>query len=222
MVKIIGIIGGMGPLATLDLVDKIIKSTPAKMDQEHLRILVDIDPGIPDRTRALQTGERRAVSDRLLLRAQGLTEQGAELLAMACNTAHAFLPDFHPQLRVPMVDMIQATIRVLQMDGVKQVGMLATLGTLESGIWNQPLEEAGIGVILPDLPGQKQVMEAIYALKSGEEARARTLAYRVYDSLETDQVLAACTELPILLKGKPGLVDPSLILARELVRLAAG
>jgi len=221
-VKIIGIIGGMGPLATLDLVEKIIKSTPAKMDQEHLRILVDIDPGIPDRTRALQTGERQAVANRLLLRAQGLTEQGAKLLAMACNTAHAFLPDFSHHLKVPMVDMIHTTIGSVQRMGVKRVGLLATLGTLESGIWTHPLNQAGIEVILPDLPGQKQVMAAIYALKSGEEARARTLAYRAYNSLETGQVVAACTELPILLEGKPGLVDPSLVLARELVRLAAG
>ena len=109
--KTIGIIGGMGPMATVDLMQKIIQATDAHEDQEHIHILVDNNTDIPDRTAAI-LGQGPSPLPELLKSAERLTTQGADFLIMGCNTAHYFLPLMLPELKIPVISMIEATASI--------------------------------------------------------------------------------------------------------------
>ena len=124
MKKTIGIIGGMGPMATVDLMKKVILATDAREDQEHIPILVDNNTNIPDRTAAI-LGEGEDPLPELLKSADRLTDAGADFLIMGCNTAHYFLPRMMPHLKVPFVNMIEETAAFCAREGFKKVGLLA-------------------------------------------------------------------------------------------------
>lgn len=222
MAKIIGILGGMGPAATVDLLAKIYANSRAKSDQEHVRVLVDIDPSIPDRTQAILNQRGEAVIAHLLRNAQGLIAQGAQLLAMPCNTAHAFLSELERELSVPFVNMVEVTVAHLADSGGGRIGLLATDGTLATGLYTTALKAQGMGALTPPARDQADLMKAIYGFKGGETLASRELALAVYKKLRAagaQRIIAACTELPILLAGED-FVDPTQLLARELVRRA--
>lgn len=222
MAKIIGIIGGMGPAATLDLLGKIYANSPAESDQDHIRVLVDIDPTIPDRTGAIMSNSGEAVVAHLIKNAQGLIDQGAELLAMSCNTAHAFIRELEQKLTIPFVSIVDVTVAHLLDLSAECVGLLATDGTLAARLYAQELKAGGVRVIVPKANNQADLMRAIYSFKGGETKISSELALGVYNKLRTagcKRIIAACTELPILLAGQD-IVDPTELLARELVRQA--
>ncbi|MGI6364628.1 MAG: aspartate/glutamate racemase family protein [Bacillota bacterium] len=222
MAKTIGILGGMGPAATVDLLAKIYANSRANSDQEHVRVLADIDPSIPDRTQAILSKEGEAVVAHLLRNARGLIAQGAQLLAMPCNTAHAFLPELEGELSVPFVNMVEVAVAHLAASGGGRIGLLATDGTLATGLYSKALEAQGMEVLTPPAREQADLMKAIYGFKGGEVLASRELAVTVYKKLRAagaGKVIAACTELPILLAGED-FVDPTELLARELVRRA--
>ena len=124
--KTIGILGGMGPLATADLFEKIIAHTRAARDQEHLRVLIDSNTRIPDRTAAiLQGGEDPAPE--LRSSARGLERQGAELLIMPCNTAHYFYDAVQSSVSIPVLHMIRIMVQALRRKGIQQAGLLAPM-----------------------------------------------------------------------------------------------
>jgi aspartate racemase len=222
MAKIIGIIGGMGPAATVDLLEKIYAHSSGKSEQEYVRVLADIDPSIPDRTQAILRKEGEVVILHLLRNAQGLIAQGAQLLAIPCNTAHAFLPDLQREVTVPFVSIVDVTVAHLLENEASCVGLLATDGTLAAGLYRQELEARGVRVLLPERGDQADLMRAIYTFKGGETKASSKLAAAVYETLRVagaKEVIAGCTELPILLAGQE-FIDPTQLLARELVRLA--
>ena len=148
MKKTIGIIGGMGPMATVDLMKKVILATDAREDQEHIPILVDNNTNIPDRTAAI-LGEGEDPLPELLKSADRLTAGGADFLIMGCNTAHYFLPRMMPHLKVPFVNMIEETAAFCAREGFKKVGLLASAGTCKSGIYQRALAEAGVEAVQP-------------------------------------------------------------------------
>lgn len=222
MAKIIGIVGGMGPAATVDLLEKIYLNSRAKSEQQHVRVLADIDPAIPDRTQAILNKQGENIVAHLVRNSQGLVAQGAQLLAMPCNTAHAFLPDLERQLTVPFVNIVDVTVTHLLEAKVSCVGLLATDGTLAAGLYTRELEAGGVQVIVPEAWDQADLMRAIYTFKGGETRDSSILAVTVYEKLRAagaEMIIAACTELPILLAGH-SIVDPTQLLAKELVRLA--
>lgn len=225
MTKVIGIIGGMGPAATLDLLEKIYANSEADCDQLHLRVLADIDPTIPDRTAAIIGSEgREELVRHLLHNALGLIQQGAEVLAMPCNTAHAFLKYFQGELSVPLINIINVSVEYILKKKWKRVGLMATDGTLAARLYISELQGQGIEVITPSEENQAVLMKAIYAFKGGETKLSAKAAVDVYGSLLSagaQQVIAACTELPILLRGQEHVVDPTYLLARSLIQAAA-
>ena len=148
MKKTIGIIGGMGPMATVDLMKKVILATDAREDQDHIPILVDNNTNIPDRTAAI-LGEGEDPLPELLKSADRLTAGGADFLIMGCNTAHYFLPRMMPHLKVPFVNMIEETASFCAREGFKKVGLLASAGTCKSGIYQRALAEAGVEAVQP-------------------------------------------------------------------------
>ena len=146
----IGILGGLGPYATLDLFEKILRCTPAKSDQEHLHIIIDNNPRIPDRTAALLHGGPSPLPA-MLESALRLQQAGVQFIVIPCNTAHAFVPDLQRRLQVPILNMIEACRAAIlrRLPEIQRIGLLATSGTVRSGVYAKTLDAAGIQTLCP-------------------------------------------------------------------------
>ncbi|MFQ8984849.1 MAG: aspartate/glutamate racemase family protein [Evtepia sp.] len=168
---ILGVLGGMGPQATNTFYQRIIDRTQAETDQEHLRVLIWSDAKIPDRTAGIlgTPDQAEAVYAALLAGAKLLEGAGCTVLAIPCNTSHYFADRLQAQLRIPIIHMIRETVAAIQAMGKKTVGILATDGTVQTGIYQKELTAAGLTpVTLPERL-QKTVMSIIYdEIKKGE------------------------------------------------------
>ena len=226
--KIIGIIGGMGPLATADLYRKIVINTDASCDQEHIHTVIDSNTDIPDRTAALLYGADSPLPE-MVKSAKLLENAGAELLIMPCNTAHNYYSEVADAVSIPVLHMIKLTMQALKRRGVSCAGLLATDGTVQTQIYQLCFENSGIRLITPDAEGQSAVMDMIYSgVKAGctdfDTTEFRAAADRLLD--EGAQVLIlGCTELPLafdMYALNYPTVDPTLELAREAIIAAGG
>src|SRR5699024_1518414 len=181
--RTLGWLGGRGPAATVDVLDKIVRYTPAVRDQEHIPILVRCVPQIPDRTDALlERGPSPA--EALAQGAHALREAGAELLAIACNTAHHWYPIIRDAFGAPVVHIAEAVIDELRRDGVRTIGVMATSGTVASGFYRRYLEQAGYVVLEPSPASQADdVNRAIACVKAGDRVAATPCARRAADAL---------------------------------------
>ena len=148
--KTIGILGGMGPLATVDLYRKIVLLTKADCDNAHLRVYIDGNAQIPDRTAAILSGGADPVPE-MLSALRHLEACGADCIIMPCNTAHYFLPRLQRETAIPFISMPAETARACarQYPG-KTACILATRGTLASGLYNAALESEGVSYLLPE------------------------------------------------------------------------
>lgn len=168
---ILGVLGGMGPQATNTFYQRIIDRTQAETDQEHLRVLIWSDAKIPDRTAGIlgTPDQAEAVYAALLAGAKLLEGAGCTVLAIPCNTSHYFADRLQAQLKIPLIHMIRETVAAIQAMGKKTVGILATDGTVQTGIYQKELTAAGLTpVTLPERL-QKTVMSIIYdEIKKGE------------------------------------------------------
>lgn len=227
--EIIGILGGMGPAATADFYAKLVATTPGAGDQDHLRTVIWSDPTIPDRTQAL-LGDGPDPTPWLLDGSRVLREAGATVIAIPCNTAHAFVPRIADHVGLPIVHMIGEVARHLgaMSPRPRTAGLLATTGTVRAGLYQDWLDRFGIRLLLPDDASQDgEVMTAVRAVKSGAYGDTTTalLARAAQRLIEqgAQAVIAGCTEIPL---GLPQdavdvpLIDPAVILARALVRRA--
>jgi aspartate racemase len=223
--QLAGIAGGMGPLATIELMRLVVEETPATCDQEHIPLLVYSNPQVPDRTKAI-LGEGPSPVKALVESAQLLEKAGATFLAFPCNTAHYFLPKVEVRVSVPIIDMIEETAIEVEKAGVSKIGILATDGSIKTGIYQKALKRRGIEAEIPDEKRQLAVMEAIYGVKAGydlKDAERILEPVLIYMSERVDAVIAGCTELPMLLRGPAhGLVviDTLRVLARRIVERA--
>lgn len=165
----LGILGGMGPQATQDFYQRILDRTDASCDQEHLPTLIWSDTSMPDRTAAILGGDAEGCYRRLLDGARLLERGGCTALAIPCNTSHYFVDRLQAQLHIPIIHMIRETVAAIQAMGKKTVGILATDGTVQTGIYQKELTAAGLTpVTLPERL-QKTVMSIIYdEIKKGE------------------------------------------------------
>ena len=229
---IIGIIGGMGPAATVDLYQKIIACTPAKRDQEHIRVIIDSNPQIPDRTAALKN-KGTDPAPYMLDSARKLEQAGVDFIIIPCNTAHAFVPRFADKIKVPILSMIEICADYVKQKypEVREVGLLATSGTVSCGIYSEEFKKHGITVISPDDRSQEeQVMEAIYGhngIKYGNtKGKPHKLLLAAAQTLKkqgAQAILMACTEIPLALHPDNldiPVLDPTDLLAQAAVRKA--
>ncbi|GAH56604.1 unnamed protein product, partial [marine sediment metagenome] len=136
--KIIGILGGMGPEATIDLFYKIIKFTPAEKDQDHFRIIIDNNPKIPDRTAAI-LGKGEDPLPALQETARNLEKAGVDFIIIPCNTAHYFLPQIQKSVNIPVLNMIEETAKETRkrIFPIQKVGLLASMGIYKTEIYHQ-------------------------------------------------------------------------------------
>jgi len=224
--KKIGIIGGMGPLATSDLFQKIILATAAHSDQENIPILIDNNTAIPDRTAAI-LGTGKSPVPEIMRSINRLTEQGADVLIMGCNTAHYFLPWILPQIRLPFINMIEETVGFCKNSGLSKVGLLASEGTYAGKIYHQELEKHSIALVEPNA-AQKEIMQnIIYAgVKAGNTKYETAPFKQVLKEMRSrgaEAFILGCTEIPVAVKMyqiDENYIDATQILAASAVRFA--
>lgn len=228
--KTIGILGGMGPYATVDLFRKIIEATPAQRDQEHLRILVDNNPRIPDRTQAI-LGKGKSPLPMMIETAKNLEKAGADFILIPCHTAHFWLRELQEGLSIPIIDMVEETVRAIstKCPHFHKVGLVATTGTIKSKVYHQVFERMGWEVIIPKEAGQEIVMKEIYGeegIKTGQLEKPKAKIIKVAQELlgrGAEIIVAGCTEVSLVLKKEDlsvPVVDSTEILARAAVKEA--
>ncbi|MBR2674710.1 MAG: amino acid racemase [Mogibacterium sp.] len=230
MHKTIGILGGMGPAATADLMAKITNMTDAATDQEHIPMLVDSNTRIPDRTKAIE-GKGESPVPEMLASAKRLENAGADFIIVPCNTAHFFIPEIENEVGIPILNMPVETANLLKRRGVKCAAVLATRGTYLSGQYDKVLEERGIRTLTPSPEQKETVMSLIYDyIKKGITEPSeipRDEIVKVVKDLESrgaEALLLACTELPLAFEildlYDERCVDPTAVLAVAAIREA--
>jgi len=227
--KIVGILGGMGPESTAELFLKIIQATPAKKDQDHLRIIIDNNTKVPDRTDSILRGEKEKILEAMKESLSGLENYGAEIIAIPCNTIHFYWDDITALTKVPIINMIQEVSLFIE-DGysrIKKAGLLATTGTIVGQIYQRYIQK---NIVVPNNGNQKKLMDAIYGksgIKAGGKGKDILRKFEeVSESLRNkgaEVIISGCTEISLVVgKAIVGLpvIDPLEILAKSIVREA--
>ena len=228
--KTIGVLGGMGPQATVDFLNIVIELTPARRDQDHLRVLIDSNPHVPDRQAAMR-GDDSAVRAVLRDMALGLERQGADFLVMPCNTAHAFIDDAVAAVGIPFMSIIDVTVEAIleaRADACR-IGLLATDACIESNRYQRAARALSLEIVTPGPKGQAECMALIAAVKAGDTGRAvrssiAALARGLVDE-GIDALIAGCTEIPLILDDDDvpvALISSTDVLAARAVDHALG
>jgi aspartate racemase len=227
--KTVGILGGMGPEATIDLMRRVVEATPARDDIDHIRMLVDNNPKVPSRIAALIDGTGESPAPHIIEMARGLERQGADFLVIACNTAHHYHADVAAAVNVPVLNVVELAVShiVQQQPAVERVGLLASTALQLVHLYEPAVSRHDIELIYPEPQHQQAVMDLIRAVKAGHptpdqiqgynEAAARLLA----DGAEC--LLIACTELSVVadqLHVVSPVYDTAQLLADEVIRVA--
>lgn len=226
-INTVGILGGMGPAATAMLFNKIIDYTPAEKDQDHVNCVIINDPHVPDRTKYI-LGIGESPVPRLLNNLEKLYNAGADVALIPCMTAHSFIEDLEKSSPIPIINAIKLTDQYIKEKhpNVKKVGLLATTGSVLSGVYKKNLS---IELVVPDEKNQRDLMNAIYD-KNGIKAGNTTIestnrVKKVINSMrqqDIQAVIAGCTEISLVINEdnvQMPVIDPLLLLAKEAVRI---
>ncbi len=221
--KTLGVLGGLGPMASAYFLQLIVQMSDAATDQEHMEVILHSKPQIPDRTRYIlgQSGDNPL--PQMAEAGRGLVAQGADMLAIPCITAHYFQERLEAEVGVPILHAIEETALYLEQAGITRVGILATDGTLASGLFQTCLAEYKIGCIAPKEEEQRTVMHLIYDnVKAG-----RPVEFPLFEAVSerlfargAQVILLACTELSLIKRDYvlgTGFLDVLEVLARKAV-----
>jgi len=220
-----GVLGGMGPAATIDFMRRVMATTPP--GPAHIRMLVDHNPGVPDRQAAILAGGP-SPGPVLARMARALEDIGAEFIVMPCNTAHAFADDIIAAIDVPFLSIIDACIDALP-EGVGAVGVLATAGCIEAGMFQAGLQAAGLDSIEPPAAALEEFNVLIRRIQAGE--RGAAVAAPMHDMVRAlgergaDAIIGGCTEIPLVLDGDAldiAMIASTEVLAARTVDFALG
>ena len=226
--KVVGVLGGMGPEATVDFFAKVIALTPAKKDQEHLRIIIDNNPKIPDRTETIMNQDKTLVPV-LVATGRNLERAGADFIAIPCNTVHYFYEELVKKVSIPVLHMIREVTNAIKVSlpECKKVGLLATTGTVTANLYQKECQKAGIEVLVPDASGQDRVMAAVLKIKGGySKASARSVMIKEANRLlehKAEAIILGCTDIPLVIKKNDFSVpvfDSNWVLAEATVKFA--
>ncbi len=228
--RIVGVLGGMGPDATVDFMSKVIALTPADRDQDHVHMIVDHNPKVPNRQSAiLDNGEDPGPE--IAAMARRLEAAGADFLVIPCNTAYVFQGSVIDAVGIPLISIIDETIRAISelIPGVDNVGVLATDGCLRADVYQQALRKNEFSSVLPNQDELIQLMDLIGRIKAGDQSEAVSDAMQQLASALVSRgaqvVIAACTEIPLVLDEtmmSVPLVSSTDVLAQRTVQLARG
>jgi aspartate racemase len=225
---VVGVIGGLGPEATLDFFGKVLAHSHAKTDQDHIHLIIANNPKTPNRNDAI-AGRGPSPAPALAEMARSLERAGADFVVMACNTAHVYESDIRAALSKPFLSLIDETVdEVRQLHpGAKRVGVLATQGSRDANIFGAAFARHGIEVVQLDVPAQAQFMTLLYRIKAGDRSTELRVAMRQLGeqlvAMGADVLVAGCTEVPLVLR--PGdnsrqLIDSTDVLAKRCVSYA--
>ena len=223
----VGIIGGMGPLATLDLYKKIIENTPAEKDQDHIPIIIDSYPQIEDRTGFI-LGKNSSPSTKLIESANRLKNANCEAICMACNTAHYFVDEIKKNVDIKILHIAEITVKsiIKNYPNKKKIAVLCTTGTRKAKIYEKILLRENLECVEIKEEINDDLMKCIYdGVKAGKVNEYVDLFQKVVDSIDAELFISGCTEIPILTpfyKGDKIFVDPTLELAKAVVKVAKG
>ena len=221
--KTLGVIGGLGPMATAYFMQLVIEMTDAATDQEHIPMIIYNCPQIPDRTGYLLGKSKENPGPLIIDCGKKIAAAGAELLAIPCITAHALFPEFEKELDAPALHIIRETAEYLKKEGVRKVGLEATDGPVQPGVFQNELERQGIEVVLPSKEKQEMVMHIIYNnVKAG-----RRVDMEKFEQVEAELhengaeiIILGCTELSMISRDEKighGYLDAMEVLARAAV-----
>jgi len=205
MRKILGVVGGMGPEATAYFYEEIIAHTDAGRDQDHIDMVILSHASMPDRTEAIKSGNYDAFLSSMKGEIEKLEKCGAANIAIPCNTSHFFMDRIKDMTDIPVINMIEETARSIAGGEikVKKVGILATDGSIKTGLYQKALEKEGLEYEIPDEEHQKLVMSLIYddikAGKLGDEDKFHAAVDHLHEK-GCNVIILACTELSVYKK----------------------
>ena len=208
--KTIGILGGMGPEATSLFFQKIIRFTPARKDQDHLKVIIYNDPGIPDRTASILSNQESPVS-RAKAGLKHLEKCGSDFIVIPCVTIHFYYEELKKSISTPILNIIEESAMHVKtkFPGTKRIGILATRGTFAGEIFQKVFHEHGLVSVIPEKKSQDDLMESIYGtdgIKAGFSAgRPKELIINVVNELirnGAEAIIGGCTEIPIAVDEK--------------------
>jgi aspartate racemase len=220
--RVVGIIGGMGPEATVDLMRRVIAKTAVRDDQDHIHLIVESNPKIPSRVAHLIEGSGPDPTPELMRIAANLQRAGAGALAIPCNTAHAYADSIRRAVSIPLLDMVSLTVEKIAAAGHTRVGLLASTAVHNTALYATAFSAHGIATLVP--PRQDEVMALIRAVKRGEtgvqpQAALGRIALEMTE--QADVLLIGCSELSVIAAGiAVPFVDTLDVLAQAIVNFA--
>ena len=228
--RVAGVLGGMGPDATIDFMSKVLSLTAADSDQDHVRMLVNHNPKVPDR-QVDTASQRQAVQRSLAEMALGLETAGADFLVMPCNTAHGFLDLALRGVSIPFVNIIAETVQAVREaePEAASVGILATDVCLKADLYQSAIHDAGMSVLLPSAGEQATVMKLVFRIKGGD--RGGDVAHEMINLANSliqrgaDVLIAGCTEIPLVVSAQGltvAFISSTDVLAERTVALCLG
>jgi len=219
---LLGIIGGMGPHATICFLQRLLECTPIINEQNHIPYLLISTPEIPDRSKSILSNNQQTIQtirEKLAYNAKLLERSNVTQIVMICNTAHYWEDDIRDAISIPFISIIEETCKYLTDNSMNNVCIMSTLATKQSGMYDRYL--TGIDFAYPNNKQQNKITNAIYMIKCKKCSEATNILREVVDSLKSEgfeYFVVACTELPIVLNG-PEFVNPSSILVKRILEL---
>lgn len=221
--KVLGVIGGLGPMATAFFMQMVIEMTKADTDQEHIEMLIHNCPSIPDRTSYILGKSEENPLEQMVQVGRKLAKNGVQVIAIPCITANYFYRELCEQIPVPIINIIDEVARYLKQEGITRVGLMATDGTIQSGLFQQALQDAQIELVVPGEERQADVMHLIYknvkATRPVEMNRFREVSKELRDK-GAQVIILGCTELSMIRRDEvigEGYLDAMQVLAKAAV-----
>jgi aspartate racemase len=222
--KILGIIGGMGPEATIDLMQRIINNTPAQDDIDHIHCLVDNNPKIPSRMKAILTGDGENPGPCMAEMARRLEKWGADFLVIPCNTAHHYYSFVSEAVSIPVINLIELVAEKVITDnpGITEIGILGSTTIIKTELYKNAFSKRGVNVVYPDDQMQDKLFQVIKNVKSGntnkEVCRGFSEICKHMEQKNVKLAVLGCTELGIISESAPiPTLDAAELLAQEIV-----
>ena len=221
--KLLGVIGGLGPMATAYFMELVTDMTDAATDQEHLQMLIYSAPSIPDRTRYILDNTSENPLPEMLRIGNVLAQQGAQRIAIPCVTAHYFFEKLESGIPVPIINGVGETALHLKNHGITKVGIMATDGTVKSRVFHRELEKLGIEAVTPSAARQADVMRLIFDdIKAGKPVDMEKFE-GIAEELRANgaqAIILGCTELSLIKRAHAigaGFLDAMEILAQQAI-----
>lgn len=225
---VLGVIGGLGPIATAHFMELVIRMTDAAVDQQHLDMIVYSFPSIPDRTGYILDNTKPSPLEPMIAIGNALAAQGAEYIAIPCLTAHYFYDILEAGISVPIINGIGETVRHLKENGIRKVGIMATDGTITARLFHRALEALGMEPIVPSKERQQDVMNLIYdnikANLPADMDKFRAVSGELREK-GAQAIILGCTELSLIKRDHsigPGFIDAMEVLAQQSVLRCGG